>query len=53
MHVGLGRQSKEAKAILAQDNVDAPNDCSPSCGQEPPEKNFLEVVVLAALSVTK
>ena len=36
MQVGLGRQLKEAKAIIAEENTDAPIDCSPLCGQEPP-----------------
>ena len=32
MHVGLRRQLKEAKAILAEEDV--PIDCSPPCTQE-------------------
>ena len=51
MHVGLGRQLQEAKAILAQE--DMPIDCSPSCTQELPEENFPEVVLLATLGVRK
>ena len=47
MHVGLGRQLKEAKAILAEEDV--PIDCSLPCTQELPEENFPEVVLLAAL----
>ena len=31
-HVGLGRQLKEAKAILAEENGSI--DCSPPCTQE-------------------
>ena len=38
MHVGLGRQLKEAKAILAEEDV--PIDCSPPCMQELPEEKF-------------
>ena len=45
MHVGLGRQPQEAKSILAEENADVPIDCSPSCGQGPPEENFLKVVL--------
>ena len=51
IHVGQGRQLKEAKAILAEE--DAPIDFSPPCTQELPEENFPEVVVLAALGVRK
>ena len=51
MHVGLGRQLKEAKAILAQEDVLI--DCSPPCTQEPPKENFLEVVLLDTLGVRK
>ena len=51
MHVGLGRQLKEAKAILAEE--DAPIDSSPPHGQEPPKDNFPEGVLLAAVGVTK
>ena len=51
MYVGLGRQLKEAEAILAGENADAPIDCSPPCGQEPPKENFLEIVFLAALGI--
>ena len=50
-HVGLRRQLKEAKAILAKDYV--PFDCSPPCTQENAEENFPEVVLFAAFSVTK
>ena len=53
MHVGLGRQLKETKAILAEENADVSIDCSPPCVQEPPEENFPEVVLLAALVVRK
>ena len=51
MHVGLGRQLKEAEAILAEEDV--PTDCSPPCIKEMPEENFAEVVLLAALGVRK
>ena len=51
MHVGLRRQLKEAKAILAEEDV--PIECSPPCTQELPEEYFLEVVLLAALDVRK
>ena len=51
MHVGLGRQLKEAKVILTEE--DAPSDCFPPCRQELPKGNFLEVVLLAALGVRK
>ena len=51
MHVGLGRQLKEAKAIQAEE--DAPIDCSVPYSQEVPKKKFLEVVLLAALGVRK
>ena len=51
MHVGLGRQLKEAKVILAEEDV--PIDCSPPCGQEPPKENFTELVLLAAVGVGK
>ena len=53
MHVGLGRQLKEAKAVLTEENENVPIDCSPTCGQEPPQENFPEVVLLAALGVQK
>ena len=53
MHVCLGRQLQEAKLILADENADAPIDCSPPCGQEPPQKNFPEVIILAGLGVGK
>ena len=45
MHVGLGRQLKEAEAILAEEDVQI--DCYPPCTQELPEGNFPEVVMLA------
>ena len=51
MHVGLGRQLKEAKAILAEEDV--PIDCCPPCTQELPKENFPEVVLLATLGVRK
>ena len=51
MHVGLERQLKETKGILAQEDV--PIDCSPPCTQEMPEENFPEVLLLAALGVRK
>ena len=51
MHVGLGRQLKEAKAILTEE--DLPIDCSPPCTQELPEENFPEVVLLATLGIRK
>ena len=41
MHVGLGRQLQEAKAILAEEDV--PIDCSPPCTQELPEENVPEL----------
>ena len=50
MHVGLGRQLKEAEAILAKDVA---IDCSPPCTQELPDKNFPEVVLLTAFGVRK
>ena len=37
MHVGLGRQLKEAKAILVEEDV--PINCSPPCTQELPAEN--------------
>ena len=49
MHVGLGRQLKEAESILAEEDV--PIDSSPACSQELPEENFPEVVLLAVLGV--
>ena len=51
MHVGLGRQLKEAEVILVEEDV--PINCSPPCTQELPEENFPEVVLLAALGVRK
>ena len=45
IHIGLGRQLKEAEAILAEEAV--PLDCSPPCSQELPQENFPEVVLLA------
>ena len=51
MHVGLGRQLKEAKAILAEEDI--PINCSPPCTQELPEENFPEVFLLATLGVRK
>ena len=51
MHVGLGKQLKEAKAVLAEEDV--PIDCSPPCTQEFPEENFSEVVLLATFGVRK
>ena len=51
MYAGLGRQIKEAKAILAEEDV--PMDCSPPCTQELSEENFPEVVLLATLGVRK
>ena len=51
MHVGLKRQIREAEAILAMKDV--PIDCFPSCTQELPKENFLEVVLLATLDVRK
>ena len=51
MHVGLGRQLREAKAILAEEDV--PIDCSPPCTQELPEENFPDIVLLAALGIRK
>ena len=38
MHVGLGRQLKEAEAILAE--ADVPIDYSPLFTQELPQENF-------------
>ena len=32
MHVGFGGQLQEAKSIIAEENADAPIDCSPTCG---------------------
>ena len=51
MHVGLGRQLKEAKAILAEEDV--PIECSPPCTKELSEENFTEVVLLATLCIRK
>ena len=51
INVGLTRQSKEAEAILAVEDV--PIDCSPPCTQELPKENFPEVVLLSALGVGK
>ena len=51
MHVGLGRQLKEAEAILAEE--DTPIDCSHPCNQELLQKKFPEVVPLAAFGVRK
>ena len=51
IHVGLGRQLKEAEAIMAEEDV--PIECSPPCTQELPEENFLEAVLLATLCVRK
>ena len=51
IHIGLGRQLKEAEAIWAEE--DMPIDCSPPCSQELPQENFTEVVLLAALGVRK
>ena len=51
MHVCLGRQLKEGKAILAGEDV--PIDCCPPYSQRLPKKNFLEVVFLAALGERK
>ena len=51
MYVGLRRQYKEAKAILAEEDV--PIAFSPLCSQELPEENFPEVVLLVALGVRK
>ena len=45
MHVGLWKQLKEAKAILAEEDV--PIDCSPPCTQELPKENFPNIVLLA------
>ena len=53
MHVGLERQLQEAQLFLAEKNADVPIDCSPPCGQEPPEENFQEFVLLAGLGVIK
>ena len=43
MHVVLRRQLKEAKAILAEEDVQI--DCSPPCTQELPKENLQEVVL--------
>ena len=51
MHIGLGRQLKEAEALLAEEDVTI--YCSPPCSQELPEENFTEVVLLAALGIRK
>ena len=51
MHVGLGRQLKEAEAFLAEEDV--PIDSSPPCSQELPQENFPEGVLLAVLGVRK
>ena len=45
MHVGLGRQLKEAKTILAEEDVLI--YCSPPCTQELPEENFPDIILLA------
>ena len=44
MHVGLGRQLKETKAILAEEDV--PIDCSALCTQELPENIFQRLFFL-------
>ena len=51
IHISLGRQLKEAKAILTEEDV--PIDCSPPCSQELPQENFSEVILLAALGVRR
>ena len=51
IHLGLGKQFQEATLILAEEDCDVPIDLSPLCGQEPPEKNFPEVVVLSGLGI--
>ena len=53
MHAGLGRQLHEVESIIAEEYTDAAIDCSPPCGQELPEENFTEVVLLAGLGVGK
>ena len=47
----LGRQLKEAKAILGEEDV--PVDCCSPCTQEMPQENFPGVVLLASLGVRK
>ena len=51
MHVGLGKQLWEAKAILAEEHV--PIECSPPYAQDLTAENFSEVVLLATLGVRK
>ena len=51
MHVGLGRQLKEAKVILAEEDV--PIDFPSPCAQELSEEIFPGVVLLATLVVRK
>ena len=51
MYVVLGKQLKQAKAILAEEDV--PIDCSSPCSQKLSVENVLEVVLLAALGVRK
>ena len=46
MHVGFGMQLQEAKSILAEENADAPVDCSPPCGQQSPKENFPKLFFL-------
>ena len=53
MDAYLGRQLKEAEAVLTEENANVPIDWSPHCGQEPPKENFPEVVLLDALGVRK
>ena len=52
MQVGLEDKLEEATLITAEENADLPINCSPPCGQEPPEENFPEVV-LTGLGVKK
>ena len=51
MHVDLGRQLKDVKAIIAKG--DTLIDCSSPCSQELHEENFLGVVLLSTLGVRK
>ena len=49
IHIGLASQIKLAEAILAEKEI----NCLPPCSQEPPEENIPEVVLMAALGVTR
>ena len=45
-------QLQEAESILAEeDGDDMPIESSPTCGQEPPAENYLEVLLFSGLAV--